>query len=250
MLKVMQNSVDSLMIQWSDLKGDTFTLYRSTSPKDGYEILKVNYPNVIYIDNEINLRDIGRRYYYKVEGYIGGVRVSEEKGETTKYNTRDRIANKVIHESQVVLRVMKNPPVKVLLKRRDGKPCPNCWNPVTKKVRFANCNVCNGTGVLLGYHNPIETLISRDISQLVDYTSMLDSDKTNLTGVNAWITNYPLVSPGDVIADIMEQRFLIERVIQRTHSQSVIRQILDLTPLEKGHPAYSVDIDWSDLIER
>lgn len=249
MLRVIPNSLQSLLLQWQDMEGDTFTIYRSTSPEDGFEIIKNYYDKPFYIDDDVNLHDIGLRYYYKVEGYVGGIKTSETKGETPRYNKPDPEANKIIHEFNVLLRVMRNPPVKILLKRRAGKRCPDCWNPITKKVRFSNCPTCKGTGIREGYHKPIEVKISRDFSQLIDYTSMLDGEKVNKTGVNAWIINTPLVSPGDVIVDVMNQRFLIERVIQRTRSQYVIRQILDLTPIEKGHPSYAVDVEWGDMSE-
>lgn len=245
-MRVMPNSQNSLLVQWQELEGDSFKIFKSTSPESGFEILKTDYKKPIYVDEDVNLYDVGLRYYYKVEGYTGGLKVSESKGETPRYNRRDNEANKIIHEFEVVLRAMGNPPVKVLLKRRAGKRCPNCWNPVTNKVRFSDCPVCHGTGISEGYHNPIDVKISRDFSQLIDYTSMLDGDKVNKSGVNAWVMNAPLVSPGDVIIDVMNQRFLVERVVQRTRSQYIIRQILDLTPLEKGHPAYTVDVDWGE----
>lgn len=246
MLKITPISVKSLLLQWQDMEGDSFTIYKSTSPNDGYDVIETHHATPFYVDNDVNLHDVGLRYYYKIEGYEGGVVVSTLTGESMRYNNRDNVANKIMHEFSVILRVMNNPPVKVLLKRRTGKRCPNCWNPITNKVRFSNCEVCNGTGVISGYHKPIETRISRDFSQLVDYTSMLDGEKVNKTSVNAWISNFPLVSPGDVIVDTMNQRFLIERVAQRTKSQFIIRQVLDLVPLEVGHPSYLVQVDWGD----
>lgn len=76
---------------------------------------------------------------------------------------------------------------------------------------------------------------------------MLDGEKIKRTNVNAWISNVPLVNPGDVVVDILNQRYLIERVIQRTRSQYIIRQIIDMIPLEKGHPAHQVEVEWSGM---
>lgn len=245
MIKVIPNGPNSLHIQWADLKGESFELSRSSAPDSGYEIIATDLLTPFYQDTNVNLSDNGRRYFYEVKGYTGGVEVDKSSGGVAQYSKPDGIANVVIHESQVVLKVMNNPKVQILLKRREGKRCPNCWNPITKKVRFTDCPVCNGTGIIGGYHLPIVTRISRDFSQLADNTSMLDGEKVDKSPVQAWITNTPLVSPGDVIADIMNQRFLIERVVQRTKSQHIIRQIIDMIPLEKGHPSYNVELDWS-----
>lgn len=247
MIRVVPKDTNTLYIQWAEMDGEYFTVLRSTSPADGFEKIAVDLTTPFYEDSDVNLMDGGLRYFYKIKGFEGGIKVSESEGTPAQYNKRDPIANVVIHESNTVLRVMNNPHVKVLLKRRDGKRCPECWNPVTKKRRFSDCTTCNGTGVVEGYHVPITTRISRDFSQLVDNTSMMDSEKVDSSPVHAWIVNTPLVSPGDIIADYMDQRFLIERVTQRTKSQYVIRQLLDIIPLEKGHPVYNVEIDWSDV---
>jgi hypothetical protein len=200
-----------------------------------------------YEDSNVNLFENGLRYYYKVEGFVGGVKVDDDKGTTSEYNVRDPIANKVIHENQLVLRVMNNPSVQVLLKKREGKKCPKCWNEITKKIRYSNCETCNGTGVLGGYHKPIVTRISRSFSQLMDFSNMLDGDKTTHTPIDAWMSLSPLVSPGDIIVDRLNQRFMIDNVSPRTRSQYIIRQVLNLVPLEKGHPAYQVPVDWSGV---
>lgn len=246
-MRVVIHDLHSVLIQWEELEGDTFTLFKSTSPDSGFEILATNLTHPFHIDNEVNLFEVGRRYYYKVKGYVGGVEVSESESATPEYNVRDGVTNKVIYENKLALRVMNNPPIFIVLKRRGGKRCPNCWNEITHKVRFANCEVCNGTGFIHGYHKPIKSMISRDFSQLMNGSNMLDDDKVLLSAVDAWITSVPLVSPGDFIVDVMNQRFSIEGVAQRTRSQYVIRQVLNLVPLEKGHPAYSVEVDLSEL---
>lgn len=245
MLRIVPKDSKTLYVQWNNIDGEVFSLFRSTSPADGYELIAADLAVPFYDDKDVNLHENGLRYFYQVKGYEGGVEVAVSDGTVAQYNFSDPIANVVIHESHVVLKAMKNPKVQILLKRREGKRCPNCWNPITQKVRFSNCKVCNGTGLIEGYHTPIPTRISRTFSQLVDNTSMIDSEKVDYSPVNAWIVNTPLVSPGDVVVDIMDQRFLIERVEQRTKSQYVIRQILDMIPLEKGHPVYNVEVDWS-----
>ena len=165
-----------------------------------------------------------------------------------QYTKPDGVANKVIHEARIVLEQMRNPPVFLMVRRRVGKECPECWNKLTKKVKFANCKVCSGTGLITGYHSPIKINISRDISYLVDSSNLMDGDHVTQTKVSAWIGNNPVVSPGDVIVDALNQRFNIDQVAYRTRSQYIIRQVLQLTPLEKGHPAYLMEVDRGELL--
>lgn len=241
-MKLYPSSLTSIYIEWS-LAGDTFIVYRSTSPTDDFEIIAQNVTQPFYTDSAVDFFDENIRYYYKVEGYHGGTMVSQDGPETLTYNIMDGIANKVIQESSIALRMMNNPPVFFLLKRRIGVPCPDCYNPITKRPKYANCPTCHGTGYIGGYHPPIISRISQDVSQLIMASGEGDADKTEFSPVNAWILNAPLLYPEDVMVDILDQRYKVVSVSRRTKSQYVIRQLLQLAPLEKGHPAYGIDVD-------
>ena len=219
-MKIYPNTLTELYIEW-ELEGEAFRISRSTSPASEFEVVADS----------------------------AGAKVSEDGPQTLEYTIRDPIANKVLTESNVLLKQMRNPPVFFLLKRRVSMPCPNCWNPVTRRVRFPNCPVCGGTGKIGGYHLPIPARVSQDVSQLVVASDAFDSDKVNMTPIRAWTTNYPRVYPEDIMVDIMNQRFKIVSVARRTKSQYVIRQVLDLVPLQKGHPAYQVEVDRRKLPE-
>lgn len=241
-MKLYPASLRDLYIEWK-LEGESFEISRSTSPTSDFRVIASNLEQPFYIDRLLNLHDNNVRYYYRVVGYSGGQKVSEDGPGTLEYNVGDGVANKVIEEGKTVLKVMNNPPVFFLLKRRVGMVCPECWNPITKKVRFSNCYVCNGTGVVEGYHQPIVTRISQDISQFTMGSGEMDNDKVQLTPIRAWISNTPLLLPEDIMVDVLNQRYKVVNVSRRTRSQYVIRQVLELIPLEKGHPSYKVEVD-------
>lgn len=241
-MKIYVTSLTELYIEWS-IQGEEFELSRSTSPDSEFEPVAVHHSQPFFVDYDVNLFDENVRYYYKVTGFIDGNKVSEDGPATLEYNSRDNVANKVIQESKVVLRMMNNPPVYFLLKRRVGYPCSECWNPITKRVSYANCPVCNGTGIMDGYHAPIPSRVSQDVSQLTMASGELDSDRVRLSQIRAWTTNTPLLYPEDILVDMLNQRYKIVNVARRTRSQSIIRQIIDLVPLDKGHPCYQVEVD-------
>lgn len=242
-MKLYPSSLNSVYMEWS-LAGDYFNIYRSTSPEDDFDVIASFIRQPFYTDNTGDFYDENIRYYYKVEGYQDdGTLVSQDGPETLMYNTMDNIANKLIYEATVNLRVMNNPPVYFLLKKRVGVPCTECYNPVTKRPRYANCTVCNGTGYVGGYHPPLISMISQDVSQLMMASGEDDADKTFLTPISAWVLNIPLLYPEDVMVDVLNQRYKVVSVARRTKSQFVTRQILNLAPLEKGHPVYQIDVD-------
>lgn len=241
-MKLYPSSLNSIYLEWS-LPGDTFAVSRSTSPQDDFEVIASGVTQPFYTDTPVNFYDENVRYYYKIQGISSGTVISTDGPSTLAYNTMDNIANKVIYESSVILRVMNNPPVFFLLRRRVGIPCTECYNPITKRPKYANCPVCHGTGYVEGYHPPIISRISQDVSQLEMASGEPDADKTILTPISAWILNTPLLYPEDVMVDVLDRRYKVVEVTPRTKSQYVIRQLLQLAPLEKGHPVYGIDVD-------
>lgn len=238
----------SNLIQWSDdEEGVYYNLYKSTSPNSHFEPVIVNSLAGSFLDEDVNLMEIGKYYYYKVDVLDKDKKKINTLGPVkAEYQKMNGIARAIMAEYEIVLRVMANPTYKLLLKRRSGINCVHCYNETTKRVSFQGCKVCNGTGVIEGYFDPIEIRLSKDISQETEYNSMLDSERVKHTNVNAWALAYPRLSPGDVIVDRLNQRYRITQVSPRTHSHVLLRQILQLVPLEKGSPAYDVEVDFHE----
>ena len=237
---------DALYIEWK-IEGEIFNLYRSENNLNNFELIQEGLIQPFYIDEDVNVYDAALKYYYRVEGISGSLVVATDGPHSLNYSAGDAIADKIIYEAQVVLEVMNNPGVWFLLKRRKSTPCPVCWNPITKKRKFTNCDVCGSTGSLQGYHPPVPSRISQDVSQLTMGSGPEDSENVKLSPIRAWIPNIPLVYPEDVMVDVTNQRFKVVNVARRTKSQYVIRQILELAPLDKGHPSYNVQVEWGEM---
>jgi hypothetical protein len=247
--RVVANSANTLYISWPGLQGSIFRLWRSGSPESGFTVIQNRLTVPFYEDVDVNLYDEANKYYYKVEVLNDlGVVVRTSEVMTARYNKPDKVANKVIYESKVVLRAMNNPPVYLLIRKRVVDHCTECWNPVTKRTMYANCPTCFGTGNIGGYYTPFPVLMSSDVSQMISISNGEDSNLVKLTPINAWMGNSPLMSPDDVVVDAMNRRYNVQQVIPRTRSQYVIRQILQLVPLEKGHPAYDIDVDFGGVV--
>lgn len=248
MIRAFPSPNHSLYIDW-DVPGDAFDVLRSGSPTSGFEVIAADVAVPFYVDADVNLYDEGNKYYYKIRAKKGGIVTGETEWTTESYNPPDGVARKVIYESHVVLKVMNNPLVHLLIKKRFAESCPECWNPVTKRTKYANCPVCFGTGQLEGYFSPVPMRMSRDISVAVGTNTELDGDSVEVSPINAWVANTPLVTPGDVFADMLNHRYVVQQVALRTRSGCVIRQILQLITLEKGHPAYNFPVDRSVILK-
>jgi hypothetical protein len=242
---VVSIATNELHIVWPDLPGVHFRLSRSNAIDSGFVVIQASLGVPFYTDATVNLYDEGNKYYYKVESLDGGGAViGTSEILTMRYNNPDGVANKVISEARTVLRVMNNPLVYVLIRRRTGTHCSECWNAVTKRTKYANCSTCNGTGEMGGYYAPFPIRMSSDVSRLTNAADASDSDMVSLSPINAWTAETPLLTPDDVIADVNNRRYLVQDVMPRTKSQFVIRQVLQLVPLPKGHPAYQVVVNY------
>lgn len=241
---VVANSAKTLYVSWLALQGSIFRLWRSSSPESGFTVIQNRLTVPFYEDVAVNLYDEANKYYYKVESLDNtGTVLRTSSIMTVRYNKPDNVANKVVYEIKVVLRMMKNPPVHLLIQKRTVDHCTECWNPVTNRTKYADCPTCHGTGNIGGYYDPFPVLMSSDVSQMVTISNGEDANLTKISPINAWMGNYPLMNPGDIVVDVMNRRYNILQVIPRTRSQYVVRQILQLMPLEKGHPAYDIVVN-------
>lgn len=235
----------AIVVEWRDLQGDRFEVFRSTHETGDYELLGVT-EGWFYRDEQVNLWQEDLRYHYKIVAHEGTT--SDHHGPVTVASAKhDRFALKMMQEFEVLLRVMNNPKMKLLVKRRDAKKCPDCWNPVTKKVRFAGCKRCEGTGELMGYHQPVDIRTSRDVSSYVSSIVPEDYDKVTLTPISGWVLATPSIMNDDILIDRGGTRYLVQNVMPRTKGQAVVRYMFQAVPLEKGHPAYLAEEgDWDE----
>lgn len=241
MLTVRWIEPDRVSLQWNNLLGDTFSVYRSEAEHSGFTLLAQGLTIPLFNDDENLLWDDGTKFFYQVKGISsGGTVLSTSEVVTLMYNQKDLVSNKIMHEYQVVLRIMGNPPLHLFIRKQTGDKCTNCWNPITKKIRFADCPTCKGTGNAVGYYPSIPISVSTDVSQQMWDPSFVDSNKTTLNPISAWTMNTPLVHPGDIVADILGRRYIVTLSVPRTKSQYVIRQMMQLSPLNNGHPSYSL----------
>jgi len=184
----------------------TFNIYRSLSPEDTsmFFCIAHNITETQYEDHGVNLMRFDTNYYYKVRANnvnTGESVMSNCYGHL--YHTEpDNLAFIMLYENQRLLELINNDPVSVLLKRRLGVRCSNCWDSVRKQARLADCPVCYGTGVVGGY----SAAISIRIGYLTPFPGQqmgINTDRVSVeeAPVTAWTTNYPILQPDDVIVD-------------------------------------------------
>lgn len=250
-----QLSTDYLMVKFDiedtdePLTDYVFGVYRSLYPEDDttYEPIVDSLTDFQYQDTTVNLLRYDVNYYYKIRvtnTNTGESVLSSSYGHL--YNIQpDPISAISLYESQKLLEMLDNDPVYVLLRRRSGTRCPACWDSIRKQSNISNCQVCYGTGYSPGYSVPISTRISY-MSPISPEQFVVSSDRVAVeeSPINAWISNYPIVVPGDIIVDSKyNYRYLINGLqpIKRNY-KFLLRQIVTMQKLPPSNIIYKLSI--------
>lgn len=146
-------------------------------------------------------------------------------------------------------------PSTVIKKKSFGTHCTNCWDNLRKQTYKSKCPICNGTGLVVGYYQPISIQIAWGASQSVGVVQESGKDVTGQIQVR--MSNYPIVKPGDlIINNDTNRRYKILSPISRSEaplratfedgvrklsrSNYIVSQLLILKEIVSSDPEYDL----------
>lgn len=200
----------SVMLSHSESPETGFEYITSTDPDTGDETVII-YPCdsvSAAIWDEVNY-DFNRKFYFKFELVYD----SEVVDTIVKpcFGQMDGISAVVAANERLLYRNWTGYPAAIWRRKAEGTHCPECWNPYTQSVDKSHCSTCQGTGFTSGYYNAIETQISFEYGNSVSQRTQV-SEETK-TEIQARMTNYPLMRPGDMVLNKdTAQRFVVNRI--------------------------------------
>jgi hypothetical protein len=239
-VKVYYSYPDNTVITWDveNVRGEPeFTVERSLSPQDGFEIVKDNISENYCID-DLKVKNRNVLFYYRVKGV-------DDSGESISDPVAlpfppDPILKSVLKMENHWLRKFIQRPIRIYIKKKYGRRCYNCWDELKQRVTVERCEYCFGTGFEGGYYPPIDS-----------YMQILPMPKQQVPSpagvqmpneVEAWITNYPLVSPGDLISEkAMSYKYKITQVYPTFWKGYIVRQQLRLLLIDLNDIEYQID---------
>ena len=242
---------DFLVVRWEveapTYENVVYNVYRSlVSPESEFELVGSNITNTEYKDTTINLLDNGLEIYYKVGVFnldTGVEVISNIVGGTIIYSL-DNIAQAILYSNKAVLDLITDykPNAYILLRRHEGIPCPDCWDPIRRAPTKSVCLTCYNTGFDKGYSNPIEVQVALLPSASVvgvEPTSQIDLTPQTTSG---WMLNYPVINPGDLLV-LGEDRYEI-RSVQTTvkNHKIMLRQMFEAQKLPPTNIVYKIPI--------
>ena len=246
-------SFDYWTISWTiqetgeNVDNFTFDIYRANSTEGPWVRIASGLTDFSYQDTSIKFFKPSEVYFYKVEvqDIYSQERVLYDVIGRAIYRAPDNIALAVFHDETIYLeRVVNNPEIYVLVKKRSGTRCTNCWDSVRRQPTKTKCNVCYGTGYEGGFYDPVPVkyCLLSGRSTLESYAEMADVSDEKFSPTQLWIQNSPIMHSGDLIIDSLNNRYEINQVIPTTKNWYVLRQILTVNLLPQSHILYTYDI--------
>jgi len=239
-VKVYYSYPEHSVIYWEveNVRGaPKFKIERSLSPQDGFELVAQDLEENYYVDK---LPVVNRNVliYYRITGTDeNGTVVSEPVAHPFP---PDPILKSILKIENHWLKKFIKREIRIYIKKKYGRRCPNCWDELKQRVTVEKCIYCYGTGFWGGYYPPIDS-----------YMQVLPLPKQQVPSpigvqspgeIEAWITNYPLVSPGDLISEkATSLKYKIMQVYPTFWKGYIMRQQLRLMLINLQDVEYKID---------
>lgn len=221
-------------IQWSvkDMNpAHKFAIERSSAPEGPWSyVIELDAADYTYQDNEVPLQDLFSGFYYRI-------RVIDESEEdvvitraVSTFSAGNLITQEIIRNHEILLEGMNGHPgyfvrhLACYKRTIAGTQCHFCINPVTGEQQKDNCHVCQNTGYIENWSNPI-IFYGRwtdQVQKMKQITSTIDQEQEIR---QLWTAAYPVIEPGDILAEKgTGKRYRVTNIATREPDGIIISQ--------------------------
>ena len=198
-----------------------------------------------YVDYSANIKDLDKILYYRVravEQSPDGVALQTfTSAETTWDGDLDLIGLYVTEEHLFEMRWVDGVPAMVFKKIHDGMYCPECWDTILKRVTKSTCRTCYGTGRSGGYYPPMDAWMKFEPDPKMEQVAEWGKRQTSQTDI--MFTNYPLLTPDDIIVELKPNRFWkVENVRYPEKNRTILLQMARLNAVNPSDVEYSITV--------
>lgn len=246
--------ISQVLVRWSleptaqDLRNLRFYVDRGESPTAFEQLNAEGLPaNGLYefVDQTANLYDLNKVLYYRVraveqspEGLPLQTFTSQE---TTWDGDLDLIGLYINEEHYFEMRYVDGVPAMIFKKIHDGTYCPDCWDTVLKRVTRSNCRTCYGTGRLGGYYPPMDAWMKFEPDPKME--QIAEWGKRQVGQTDIMFTNYPLLTPDDIIVELKPNRFWkVESVRYPEKNRTILLQMARLNAVSTSDVEYKINV--------
>jgi len=194
-----------------------------------------------YHDTDAYLYRRDTKYFYRIrmEYLANGNLVTKYSDIVSEPDPIRPEVKHIVKEDYIYLSRFVNEPIKVYKRKRYGKRCNECYDPIKGRVIRETCYVCYGTGFEGGYYGPFDTYWNRGlkpVANVLNQQASLDVPENT----QAWMSIYPLLEVDDLIYSIKEGLLYKVNNIQvpRFRGYPIRQHIYQCNALNIGAPEY------------
>ena len=248
--------VPRVLIRWElkkttqNLKNLKFFVFRGATEEELVQLNGQGIPHdqlCEYMDYTASLIDLRKVYYYQVRAVEftpdGLTAIQSFDSEITSWTGElDLVGLYVVEEHLFLYRYTSaGTPAFIYKKMREGTRCPDCWDPVLKRVTKSSCATCNGTGWVGGYYEPIDAWMGFHPSPKI--SSIADWGERQINQTDVEFTDYPILNIGDVILEIKTHKFWkIENVRHTEKGRVIMTQVARLSAVNRSDIEYQIPV--------
>lgn len=195
-----------------------------------------------YVDYAPELRNLYKNYEYRIR--MREIATGEELATPNfSFNSElDLVGLYIVDENNFLLEDTTGTPCLVFTRRRTGVYCDACFDRVQKARLSSSCTNCFGTNWKGGFYKPIDCYI--DFSPNPNSAIIQDWGETQENVTNIFLSNYPMLQPGDLIRELKALRlWRVVRVQSTEKRRTPMLQFAQVTEIVAGDIEYSLPID-------
>ncbi len=237
-LRVRSLEVDSKEVTWE--LGDStaesldymIEVLRSESPGGPWDVVSPPFQDrYIFVDRRLPVGDKYVLMHYKLRATDRSTGEVQEFGPATQTAEPDLMALSMRRLEMTLFSQVVGRACWLFKKRSFGPKCTSCWDKVFQKRTVDRCLECYGTGMLRGYHNPIEVWCQVDPSSKTQQNNA--QQIAQFVSTAARMSFYPPVNPGDVLVEAENRRWRVQSVTLSERLRAPIKQELVMRQIEE-----------------
>lgn len=202
-----------------------------------------------WVDHTAGMRNLNQDYFYRIR--LRRISTQEEISTPpfTWTGDLDLVGLYIADEHNFLLEDAIGVPCFVYIRRRSGVQCTACFDKIQKKRTSSFCTVCYGTNWQGGFYAPIDTFV--DLSPNPKNTSIAEWGEMPQNQTDMLMSNYPEVSPGDLIRELRTNRLWRVMQSQQTEKRRVpMLQFVRVVEVNASDIEYQIGYDVSLALKK
>jgi hypothetical protein len=226
-----------------DITEYSFNLYKANSPEDAFVLIAPNITDFVYSDYDVNLYNPAISYYYKVEIVDkNGIKTISDKMGAYRGRQPDAVAETIVYNYNTYLKNIINNQMHLLQRKHNGQLCTHCYDKIRRRASDSNCPFCYATKYIGGYYPPTQIYVSLLNSASIVNEFTISSDTEEVSPIQLWTSNFPIIKVQDVLIDRNNDRFIVTNWQPTYKDYYIIRQLIQIQRIPKSDVVYTFPI--------